>query len=126
MARNNESLNWEWPAGRKLETRLLIRIVSIEPVSRGIFGIATSPSLAQSLPDAHDVIAVAVTASNSGQERKVTVRLPGIEAKKLKVGGLGALGLISSGRTCICVEQPPIPDSADAQVWIASWQCHAG
>jgi hypothetical protein len=126
MDRNNESLNWEWPAGRKLETRLLVRIVSIAPASRGIFGIAASPSLAQSLPDAQDVVAVVATASDSDQKRRVTVRLPGIEAKKLTVGGLGAFGLISSGRTCICVEQPPKPDFSDAQLWIASWQCHAG
>lgn len=44
-------LNWEWPAGRQIEQRILIKIDKMKEQGSGLFGIKTSPSFAASVPD---------------------------------------------------------------------------
>ena len=123
MASDNIDLKWEWPAGRKIESRLLVRVESIAPASRGLFGIKASPSMADTLPDATDVVAVVEVGPESLAGRKTTLRLPGVEAKKLGAGTRAAFGLVELNRTCVCVEQVPPLNADEARRWIAAWQC---
>jgi len=52
MASSTGDLKWEWPAGRAIGTQLLVQVEAIQPVSRALFGIKASPSMADALPDA--------------------------------------------------------------------------
>jgi len=45
-------LNWEWPAGRTAEIRVLVRVTKVEKEGKGPLGIGQSPSMGSHLPDA--------------------------------------------------------------------------
>ncbi|WP_299883913.1 hypothetical protein [Zoogloea sp.] len=123
MASSNLELKWEWPAGRASDMAALVKVQSIKPASKGFFGILASPSMANALPEATDVSVIfdQQGAHNAGQI--ATVRLPGVEARKLEAGSWAALGLLESGRVCLCVQAAPKVSVEELRRWIAGWKC---
>lgn len=123
MASNTVDMKWEWPAGRTIGPTLLVKIESIKPASRGLFGIKASPSMADALPDATEVIALVDEQAALLAGQRVHVRLPGIEARKLTVGDWAAMGLIDAGRVCACVAGTSARDAAEARQWLGTSPC---
>lgn len=116
-------LNWEWPAGRPVETKLLVQIQSISKASGGFLGIRRSPSLADSLPDATEVAAAVVSGPEDFKAKTVSVRVPGMEAKTLKIGQHAALGLISGNAVCICIIGAPANNPDEVRSWFMETAC---
>lgn len=123
MASSNLELKWEWPAGRAIETGILVRVDGIRPASKGLFGMRASPSMADALPDATDVTVVVDQEAAVHAGRKVRVRMPGIEARKLAAGEWAAFGLVESGGVCACVQAAPKHGLEELRRWIAGWKC---
>lgn len=123
MMNRKTKIEWEWPAGRTVESKCLVTITKITQASRGFLGIGQSPSLANALPDATDVEATVVSGHPQQEGAMLTLRLPGVEAAKLAVGRYAGLGLIGDGTVCVCVAQIPAKDRKDAQAWLESWIC---
>ncbi|MCX7113496.1 MAG: hypothetical protein NTX45_26035 [Proteobacteria bacterium] len=123
MANEYLKLKWEWPAGRQIETKILANVQGIEKVSKGFFGIGDSPSLADSLPDAKDVVVAVISGSEALVGQTLTLRVPGMEADKLKVGGHAALGLINNNSVCVCVSVVPVKNPDEIKTWFNQWIC---
>jgi hypothetical protein len=123
MASNTLDLKWEWPAGRPIESALLVRVESIQPASRGLFGMRASPSMADALPDATELKARVDEQSTRLAGQDLLIRLPGIEAQKLKAGQWAALGLVESGTVCACVAAAPTQSVEEARRWLATSPC---
>ena len=124
MASSIVKIKWEWPAGRPIETRLLVRIESVQPTSPGLFGIKASPSMADALPDATVVTAVVDEQAVSRAGQKLQVTLPGVKAQKLKSGNWAVFGLIESGIVCTCVAAAPGSTAENARRWLPSSPCN--
>jgi hypothetical protein len=117
-------LAWQWPAGRSVETRLLVRLEKVDPVQRGLFGrIANSPSLTVSLPDPHVITGTVVHGPPAFQGQRVSLRAPGTETASLTVGEVAALGLIGEGHVCVCIVQAPDGTPGEQAEWLESWSC---
>jgi hypothetical protein len=102
--RDEHVLAWQWPAGRSIDIRLLVRIERVAPIRRGLFGrIGNSPSLAGSLPDPHEILATVVSGPPAFQDHRVSLRAPGAETSGLIPGRVATLGIIEDGRVCICI-----------------------
>jgi len=125
MASSNLELKWEWPAGRTGEIAALVKVQSIKPASKGFFGILASPSMANALPEATDVSFIFDAQGQPNAGQIATVRLPGVEARKLEVGSWAAFGLLESGRVCICVQAAPKISVEELRRWIVGWKCPA-
>jgi hypothetical protein len=97
-------LNWQWPAGRPVELRLLVRIERVERIRRGLLArIENSPSLTGSMPDPHEVLATVLHGPREFLGGQVRLRLPGTETSGLAVGRIAALGIAADEDVCICV-----------------------
>ncbi len=95
-------LNWEWPADRVIEDRILIKITDIRKASSGLFGIKKSPSLANSLPDPQVISGVVVNSGSSIDTKSVKLVAPQLEIQEVKAGSYVMLGIVSS-TICICI-----------------------
>lgn len=115
-------IKWEWLAGRTIETKLLIDVTKISKVSKGVFGIGASPSIADTLPDATDVVASVVSGSERLIGKSISLRIPGVEANKLKVGEHAALALVNSNTICVCVSAVPT-NTQEIESWLNKWDC---
>ena len=113
---------WEWPAGRKVETKLLLRVEKIATASKGWFGMAASPSLA--LPEATDVQALVLVGPDTMQGKLLKLQMPGMEARKLGQGKLAAAGLLTGNAVVVCIASSPAQEIAPAQTWLTSWNCN--
>lgn len=109
MADQLLEIKWEWAAGRQSDSKILVQIDKLSKPSKGFLGIGASPSLANSLPDATDVIATVIQGGEGLNGRTISIRLPGIEANKLEKNGKAGFALIGSD-VCICVAS--VPDAA--------------
>ena len=115
-------IKWEWPAGRAIETKLLINVTKISKASKGFFGIGASPSMANTLPDATDVVASVASGPENLMGKTISIRIPGVEANKLKVGEHAALALVNSNTICVCVSAVPT-DTHEIESWFNKWNC---
>lgn len=123
MSAQTLALKWEWPAGRQVDSKILVKVGKIAKASKGFLGIGASPSLADALPDATDVTATVVAGPDALVGKTVTLGLPGMEAAKLKAGELAGFGLLANGALCICVAAAPSQDAAQAGTWLEGWSC---
>lgn len=123
MSNRTIELHWEWLAGRKMETKVLVKVENIAKVSKGLFGIGGSPSNADALPDPRDLEAAVISGQEEMIGRRIRIRLPGMEANKLTVGDHAALGLISGNSVCSCVAPVPVKTPEAEQTWFAQWSC---
>jgi len=115
-------VKWEWPAGRQMETKILINVKKISKASTGFFGIGASPSLADAIPEATDVIATVIAGQENLIGKTISMRVPGVEADKLKVGGPAAVALVEN-TISICVSAVP-PDKGELDNWFNKWNCN--
>lgn len=122
MARADMDIKWEWPAGRRIESKFLVQVVGIVKESRGFFGIGESPSMADALPDAKVVTARVVKGEVGRIGQTVKMRLPGIEADKLHLTGYAAVGLVERNSICICLDVAPA-DMTQMERWYEGWSC---
>lgn len=115
------ALQWEWPANRHLKTKVLVNVQKISKPSKGLLGIDDSPSLANTLPDAHDVKAIVISGMPDMVGKVISIRVPGVEARKLNEGTQAAIALINQN-TGICIA--PVPSSVqNSQAWLEQWNC---
>ena len=97
-------LEWEWPAERQLENRVLVRVNEIKPEGNGLFGLKSSPSLATSFPEPTVLTGFIVKGGEVINGKEVELVLPKVELEQLKVGQLAMLGIVNSN-ICICVKK---------------------
>ncbi|MGH9887935.1 MAG: hypothetical protein ACREBE_20550 [bacterium] len=122
MSGNKLDLQWEWPAGRQAESRLLVQVDSIAKASKGVLEIGRSPSMANNLPDATDVTGTVTAGPEGFVNRTVRLRLPGVEAAKLVGGAPAGFGLVGES-TVVCVAPAPSRDPATNNKWLTDWSC---
>lgn len=122
MSDQHIDIEWEWPAGRQLESKMLINVTQMSKASKGFLGMGASPSLANALPDATIVIGSVMSGSEQLIGKTISIRLPGVEAKKLKLGEPAAVALIGSS-VCICVAAKPA-DTGEVSAWFNGWNCN--
>lgn len=123
MSNQEIRLKWEWPAGRQIEAKVLVKVDDIAKVSKGLLGIGASPSLADALPDPRDVTVSVISGPQALTGRKLTLRLPAMESDKLKVDGHAAFGLIENNAVCVCVAAAPATNSEEEKTWFQQWSC---
>ena len=95
-------LNWEWPAKRSIEDRLLVKIDGVEKQGSGLFGIKKSPSLAGSLPDPYVVHGIIENGDDKLHGKSVMLVAPKLEIGDVSKGSYVVFGVVNS-TTCICV-----------------------
>jgi hypothetical protein len=101
---SGHTLTWQWPAGRPVDLRLLVRIERVERVRRGLLArIENSPSLAGSIPDPHEIGGTVLHGPQALSGRHVRLRVPGAETSGLIVGRIASLGIVEDEGVCICV-----------------------
>lgn len=103
----------------------MVKVVSTQPTSGGSLGILWSPSMADALPEATDMVGWVLIGPQALQGQQIRLRLPGIEARKLAVGQPAALGLIGGDHICICVAAAPVQEDAASRRWLDAWKCPA-
>lgn len=122
MSDQNIKIEWEWPAGRQLESKLLVKIIKISKASTGFLGIGASPSMANAIPEATDVVASVISGQENLIGKTISMRIPGIEASKLKVDQPAAIALVNNN-ICICVSVSPT-NTQDVASWFNNWSCN--
>ena len=125
MSKTPLMLKWEWPAGRTMEAKLLAQVKEIKKASKGLFGSAAAPSNANALPEATDIVMEVTSGPVDLAGKTVTLRVPGMEAAKLRSGMPAAFGLVQGNSTCICVAAAPAGDVAELEKWFSGWSCAA-
>jgi len=116
-------LNWEWPAGRKTDTRLLVKVLKVEKEGKGLFGIGQSPSTGRYLPDARVLRGEIVKEPAASGAAELVLRLPARELPEVAPGEVLGLGIIG-GSVCICIGK--LPDELhgeSARDWLSSMRC---
>ena len=103
MSDFDTQLKWEWPAGRAVETTVLVRVMRVSKSSKGLFGILGSPSLANALPDATDVVAVVDGGAKALGGKTILVQMPGVNAL-FAVGDEVELELIDHDKICVGIQ----------------------
>lgn len=129
MSDDKLELKWEWPAGRSIAMKLMLRVDALEKVSSGLFGIGKSPSVEGYLPDAHTLKATVVFGPEAMAGKRLVLNLPGPEAKKLAVGAPAGLALITADErrpiaVCVAAAPPAASAASAAQQWLAAWNCN--
>jgi hypothetical protein len=121
MFGKSHDLIWEWPAGRPVQQKLLVKVGKVEKASTGFLGIGASPSMADSLPDAMDATVQVIGGDAALMGQTLRIRLPGLEAKKLTQATTAAFGLLQ-GKTCVCVASLP-QGVSEPEAWLKQWTC---
>lgn len=116
-------LNWEWPAGRMAEIRVLVRVTKVEKEGKGPLGIGQSPSMGSHLPDATVLRGEIVGRPKSSVAEGVVLRLPMRELPEVAPGEVVGLG-ITGGSVCICIGKVPADlHGESAKDWLSSMKC---
>ncbi len=127
MSDDKFELKWEWPAGRPIAAKVLLRVDAIDKVSSGLFGLGKSPSMDGYLPDARTLRASVIAGPAGMSGRRLMLNLPGLEARKLTVGGQAGLGLVAEQDKgvgiAVCVAPAPDGAASAAQQWLSDWNC---
>tara|TARA_Y100000296_G_scaffold17102_1_gene20119 strand:- start:987 stop:1433 length:447 start_codon:yes stop_codon:yes gene_type:complete len=95
-------LNWEWPAEREPDQKILVHIEHIKAPDSGFLGIGRSPSLVNSYPDPVVVTGVVVKAEELSIGKNISIMMPRLELNDLDVRDYAVLGVVD-GETCICI-----------------------
>jgi len=107
MFGKSHDLIWEWPAGRPVQQKLLVKVGRVEK--------------ADSLPDAMDATVQVIGGDAALMGQTLRIRLPGLEAKKLTQATTAAFGLLQ-GKTCVCVASLP-QGVSEPEAWLKQWTC---
>jgi hypothetical protein len=114
---------WEWPAGRNLESKILVYVREVSLAPTGLLGVQASPSLAGSLPQATNIVAYVATGPKDLQGQIISMRVPGEVAKGLLVGDKAAIALINGNKVGICLAATALTDSQAIGAWFEGWKC---
>ena len=95
-------LNWEWPADRQIEQRILIKIEKIKEQGSGFFGINKSPSLASNVPDPTVITGTVLGDDKLVAGKTISVIVPKLEVESLSAGGFVVAGIVEAD-ICICL-----------------------
>ena len=95
------TLTWEWPDERKSETQIKIKVESIKPQSKGIFGVNKSPSVLGWIPDGVVLNGIITNNDESLTGKTISIILPEEEIKDISAGDILSLGLVDSE---VCIE----------------------
>lgn len=112
-------VKWEWLANRTVDHKVLVLVQGLSKASKGILNIRTSPSMAAALPDATDVVGSVLLGPEQLVGKTLSVRMPGVESQRLKMGRYAALAMVGSDPVCVCVSA--LPENVEAEKWIESW-----
>ncbi|MFC1749474.1 hypothetical protein ACFL2V_11785 [Pseudomonadota bacterium] len=102
-------LKWEWPADRKVDSRLLVKVTDIHKEGSGFFGIKKSPSLASSFPDPISLSGVVNTQDSNLAGKSIEIVVPNLEISDIEEGGYVVLGVVEDG-VCVCIVEIDSPD----------------
>ncbi len=121
--RNEVKLNWEWPAGRTAEARVLVKVSNVEKETKGPFAIGQSPSVGSYLPDAAVLRGEIVGSQAHSAATGLALRLPARELPDVMPGDVVGLGII--GRSiCICIGKLPGHLHGEAaKDWLSGMRC---
>lgn len=95
-------LNWEWPAERPSEQKVLVQVNNIKEQGGGFFGVLKSPSLANSLPDAQVLSGKVINTDKSLDGKSITLIVPKLEIESIKSGDYVVMGIVQE-KICICI-----------------------
>lgn len=95
-------LNWEWPADRPIEQKLVVKVDTVKPQKPGLFGFKKSPSFAANLPEPTTVRGRVVQAGSALDGKTIEVVAPQLEIGDLKAGEYAVFGVVNS-TTCVCI-----------------------
>ena len=95
-------LQWEWPAERSSEQKILVQIEKIKAKGGGFFGIGKSPSIADNLPDAQVVSGKILNTNERLDGKSFSLTVPKLEIESIKSGSYAVLGLVEN-TICICI-----------------------
>jgi len=122
-----QTFQWEWPADRTAEKFLLATVTSIEKQKTGLMGVNKSPSIADTLPDAHRITGTIIDGGKQFKKKYFSLLLPKVELGDVAVHDTVGLGIVEN-TICICISK--VPDTAkgrDRQMqWLSSWRCQSG
>ncbi len=95
---SDETIKWEWPAGRSATATVRARVLEIKPERKGWFGIGNSPSMADALPD--PVVLRFEVLSSTDEKLQLpgnALRLPKLELGAAALGDVVEISLIGNG-----------------------------
>ena len=116
------ALQWQWPAGRKPQQKIAVRVSSVTPESKGFLGIRQSPSFGDAFQDGM-MVRGEVVANGDRAGTAVTLRAPKAELKGLKDGDLAAIGVLgNSVAICFTIISKDLAPSA-LNGWLEEWDC---
>ena len=102
-------LNWEWPAGRPIEDKLVVKIDGVKAQKSGIFGFKKTPSFAANVPEPTAVTGTVVKATTGLNGKTIQVIAPALEIVNVEAGGYAVFGVVDSA-TCVCIVPISGPD----------------
>ena len=92
------AFRWEWPAERKADEKILVKIQRISKKE----GLIPSPSFADALPDALEIKATVLKGPERFIGKMISLTAPGAEVKTLKTEGQAILGILRDENICLC------------------------
>ena len=95
-------LKWEWPANRKVDRKILVKITGLKKQGGGLLGIKKSPSIVDNLPDPVLVSGIIINNNSESDEKIVSVIVPELEVKDIDKNSYTVWGLVDNS-ICICI-----------------------
>ncbi|MFL0809746.1 MAG: hypothetical protein K6L76_04970 [Agarilytica sp.] len=95
-------LNWEWPADRKPDQKLLVKVSSIKADSGGLFLLKKPASIVEGFPDPYVFEGTIENTSDQLDGKTIKLILPKLELENVTEGGYVVIGEVNPS-TCICI-----------------------
>ena len=116
-------LQWEAPAGRQPDDKIVVRVDELEAADKGVLGsVENHPSLAHSMPNPIEIRGT-VLHPRAWIASLVKLKYPKYKMKDAKLNDRVALALVKKV-TCICAGRVP-EDVTEAGLsdWLEHWTC---
>jgi hypothetical protein len=117
-------LQWEAPAGRQPEHKIVVHVDEMQVSDKGLFGpIENHPSMAHSMPNPIEITGSVIQHAADWSAARVKLKYPQYKMKEAKVQDRLALAIVAKD-TCICMTRVP-DDVADTSLtdWLQQWAC---
>lgn len=95
-------LKWEWPDGRAIEDRILIKVEDVKARSSGLFELKKSPSFAENIPDPTVITGIVQNKDTVIGGRSLNIVAPKPEIGSTETGSYAVLGVVEND-VCICI-----------------------
>ncbi len=113
------NINWEWPAGRKLEHRVVSQVLELKTAKK----MLQSPSIVGNLPEPMSLRVKVLQEGHFNEGVTITLILPKAELEGITSGSRVLLGMVDND-TAVCVI--PMPDGlsdAEQSAWLEQAEC---